>query len=85
MKIRTSAGVVEILVQELLRRLLARKSLPEELSPAKVGQHASGNSEQHTSLAALAMSEKAAGADIVREGGTMRESRRTGNGSKRDG
>lgn len=57
----TRAGVVEVLVQELLRRLLAFSD------PACRSCTMSGiqGRLRHTSLAALAMSEKAAGADIV--------------------
>jgi hypothetical protein len=68
--ILTSAGVVEVLVQELLHGVLARKDPSRQAVVGAIflfqNKEAKG---RHTSLAALAMSEKAAGADIVNERG----------------
>lgn len=53
----TSAGVIEVLVKELLPGQVLRQYKVTYLSWVNI--------KEHTSLAALAMSEKAAGADIV--------------------
>lgn len=67
----TSAGVVEILVKELLRRMLARKSFPVSCLLSIFAKQR--KPQEHTSLAALAMSEKEAGADIMNVRGVVND------------